>query len=886
MIDSVRIIAYPADLPIVVHRQQIIAAIREHPVVVIAGETGSGKTTQIPKMCLEAGRGLRRLIGCTQPRRIAAITIAARVSEELGDLGPAMVGYKIRFQDHTRRTNRVRFMTDGVLLAEAERDRQLKTYDTIIIDEAHERSLNIDFLLGMLKKILCRRPDLKVIITSATIDTEKFAKHFGGAPIINIAGRTYPVEVRYRPLPENPEEQDAGYLDQAVLAVLELRRFDKPGDILVFMPTERDVRDVVDSLTTAIKDEDQRLSHHPWPTRTEVLPLFGRLAGADQGRIFQPVTGTKIVVSTNVAETSVTVPGIRYVVDPGLARIPFYNVRARTTRMPVAPVSRASADQRLGRCGRVGPGVCVRLYSEEDYLNRPEYTLPEIQRSNLAEVILRMISLALGNPASFPFVDPPAVRAIRDGYSLLAELGAIDEQRRLTDKGRLMARLPLDPRMARMIIAAREENALKEVLVIVAALSIQDPLVRPADHEAEADAAHAPFESPTSDFLTLLAIWTAFQNVLGKTGSWGKVRKFCKTNFLSYQRLREWYEVHEQLSDIIKEEKGFGQNVLPADADAIHRAILSGNLRNIALKKEKNIYQGAQGREIMIFPGSSLFNRGKQWLMAADLVETTRLYARTVAVIEQEWLEPIAGNLCRSSFSSPHWEKKQGQVTALEKVTLFGLIIVAGRKVNYGRINPVEARQIFIADALVHAELDGHFSFLGRNKALISKLEGMEDRLRQRDIVVDEQAIFLFYDQRLPADVWDRAGLVRLIAAKATDNFLIMTEADLLNREPARDLLAASPETMSAGETLLALSYRFEPGTEDDGVSVTIPFALAAHLDPGRFEWLVPGLLLDKIVLLLKGLPKALRKQLIPIQETAQQLFKELPFVVHSGHHI
>ncbi|MBU0729923.1 MAG: ATP-dependent RNA helicase HrpA [Proteobacteria bacterium] len=872
--DSLEKIKYPPELPITGHRQEIVDAIRAHQVLIIAGDTGSGKTTQLPKMCLEAGRGIKGMIGCTQPRRIAAVTIAARVSEELGPQGPQLVGYKIRFQDKTRKYHKIKFMTDGILLAEAQQDRYMQAYDTIIVDEAHERSLNIDFLLGMLKRLLARRKNLKVIITSATIDTEKFSKNFNNAPVIQVSGRTYPVEVRYQ---ENGDDQDdAAYVELAVKAVGEIRRKEAPGDILVFMPTERDIRETVEALEGDLQAREPGSARQNWPKNMLIMPLFGRLSPKDQRRIFQPVTGAKIVVATNVAETSVTVPGIRYVIDTGLARISGYNPRARTTKLPISPISRASADQRKGRCGRISPGICYRLYSEESYNNRQEFTVPEILRSNLSEVILRMIYLQLGDPVSFPFVDPPSSRALKDGYNLLKELGAIDSHRRLTEHGKLMAILPLDPRISRMILEARDLNALAEVTIIAAALSIQDPRIRPVESEKEADQVHAAFADPGSDFLTLLNIWKRYMNMVDKDYTRTQRRKFCKQNFLSFQRMRELRDVHDQIVSILDDEGGFIRNTRPADPEAVHRALLSGNLRNIALKKEKNIYQGAQGKEVMIFPGSGQFGKAGQWIMAAEFVETSRLFARTVAAIKPEWIEPLAQGLTRSSYSSPHWEKKRGQVVAFEKVTLFGLVIIAKRTINYGKIRPDEARDIFIWTALIEGELAGDFSFHRQNISLIARVQGMEDRVRQRDILVDDQALYAFYDQRLPQDVWDRAGLQRFLNNKGADDFLVMKEEEIVNREPSRQLIEQFPKTLKTGEFEFTLSYRFAPGSEEDGVSVEIPLSLVPYVDPEFFEWLVPGMLLEKNIALLKGLPKNLRRQLVPIPQTAEQLVGNL----------
>ena len=863
-------IKYPDNLPIVEARAAIVDAIQAHQVVIVAGDTGSGKTTQLPKICLEAGRGRRGMIGCTQPRRIAATSIAARVSEELGSAG-AMVGYKIRFSNHTNDATRIKFMTDGILLAEAQGDRRLAAYDTIIIDEAHERSLNIDFLLGIMQRILKRRPDLKLIITSATIDTAKFARAFGNAPVVEVSGRTFPVEIKY---PEQLADEDEGdYVEQAVQAALDLLRRQGPGDMLIFMPTERDIREAVSLL-------ESRLKSHKGRQVPLVLPLYGRLTGRDQNRVFQSHKQGKIVVATNVAETSLTVPAIRYVVDTGLARILSYNVRARTSKLPVARISRASCDQRAGRCGRVGPGICLRLFSEDDYLNRPQFTRPEILRSNLAEVILRMISLRLGEPATFPFVDPPSERAINDGYKLLTELGALDNKRALTRAGRLMARLPLDPRLSRMIIAARQENCVRELIIIAAALSIQDPRIRPTDKEAAADEAHARFQATGSDFESFLHLWDLYQRTGRAAGSQAKLRTFCQQNFLSYQRMREWQDIHVQIRSILAEEgrdkrRGalrFVENSAPADYSAIHRAILSGNLRNIGLKKAKNIYQGCQGKELMVFPGSGQFGKNNGWIMAAELVETSRLFARIVAGIKPEWIEPLAGDLCKRTYLEPHWAKKQGMVVAREQVSLFGLIIVAGRRLNYGRIEPEEARQIFIQQALVAGELGGNFPFLVANRTLIKEVEELEHRTRRRGVLVDDPEFFDFYDKRLPPDLFDRRGLAAFVKKSGGDDCLRMTEADIVKGEPEEDRLADFPEAINCGELTFTLRYCFEPGAKEDGIAVVIPKNLAGHSRQDYFEWLVPGLLPEKVTCLLKGLPKNIRRNLVPIPRAAEQL--------------
>lgn len=873
---------YPPELPISGERERIVQAIREHQALVIAGDTGSGKTTQLPKMCLEAGLGTRGIIGCTQPRRIAAVAVAERVNEELGEAGIA--GYKIRFQDHTSPATRIKFMTDGVLLAESRGDRLLSAYDVLIIDEAHERSLNIDFLLGYLKQLLSRRPELKLIISSATIDTDKFSDHFQ-APVIHVSGRNHPVTIEY--VEEVLDETAQTYVDLAVRETIRLARRPEPGDILVFMPTERDIHDTMDGLR-------HELDNH------EILPLFGRLQGRDQRKIFKPSPRRKIIVATNVAETSITVPGIRYVVDTGLARLARYNVRARTTSLQVTRISRASCDQRAGRCGRTGPGVCVRLYSEEDYLSRNDYTLPEIQRSNLAEVILQMISIRLGDPRDFPFIDPPSPRSISEGYTILRELGALDGENRLTSRGKLMARLPLDPCISRIIIEGDALGALREIQVIAAALSIMDPRIRPADQLDKAKAAHLQFLHPKSDFLTLLNIWDRFHHTGEKTGSMSRLRKFCKANFLSWQRMREWMDVHTQIRRILKEQQGFRENREKASYEAIHQALVAGFLRNIARKKHdgegrpggerteagrriktktipKNIYLAAGGREVMLFPGSTLYNRGGEWIVAADFVATSRLFARTAANIDVDWLERLGGELCRRSWSDPHWEKKPGQVIAFEKVTLFGLVLTAGRKVAYGRISKEtrqEAREIFIREALVGGRLGGNYPFLKHNLSLCLRVSAVEERIRRRGIMVDEQVLYDFYDQRLPAGVHDRFTLNRFLKKRRNgdDRFLRMREEDICQGLPEEHELYLFPETMEARPGPLRLHYRFEPGHEADGVTVDIPLQYVAQLQPELFEWLVPGLLPDKILHLLKGLPKRLRRLLVPLPHTVDRI--------------
>jgi ATP-dependent helicase HrpA len=900
--------SFPAELPISAKSDEITAAIRRHAVVVVSGETGSGKSTQIPKCCLAAGRGVDGLIGHTQPRRIAAQAVARRIAEELGQGIGQAVGYKIRFQDATSPDGYIKVMTDGILLAETAGDRLLSAYDTLIVDEAHERSLNIDFILGYLRTLIRRRRDLRVIITSATIDTAKFSRAFGEAPVIEVSGRSYPVEVRYEPPEAMSGEGDLTPVEQAAGSVRRILQERRPGDILVFMPTEQDIREVCESIAGA------------GPPGLRVLPLFARLTAAEQGRVFHPAPGRKVIVATNVAETSLTIPGITFVVDTGLARIPRYSPRTRTTAMPVVPVSRSSADQRKGRCGRVAQGVCIRLYSEEDYLDRPLYTPPEILRANLAEVILRMLALNLGAAAEFPFIDAPDARSIADGYRLLFELGAIEERSpdraeggaqgagaargsgstRLTETGRVMAGLPLDPRLSRMLIAARVEGCVEEMAVLAAALSIQDPRERPADKTAEADRAHAAFHRPHSDFLTLLEIWARFRQARQELKSAGQMRRFCRRHFLSFRRLREWEDVFRQIMEVahefgmlkkdrsgrapdapkIRRPVGAGSDgpVPPSDPayGKIHRCILTGFLANIAFKKDKNLYRAAKEREAMIFPGSALFNTAGSWIVAAEMVETSRLFARTVATIDPGWLEAIGGGLCRPTYRDPRWDSRRGEVVATEQLTLFGLVIVPGRSVSYGRVRPDEATEIFIRQALAGDQIGKPYAFLRHNQALREHVAGLEDRLRRRDLLVGEDALAVFYRKRL-GRVCDLRGLDRLIEAAGSDGFLRMSEEDLMLYRPDAGELALFPERHEAAGQALELGYRFEPGSETDGVTLHVPAALAPAVAPEAVEWLVPGLLREKVEVLVRGLPKAVRKRLAPLNATVDLIAREMP---------
>ncbi len=875
-------------LPITACREAIVTAIADHPVVIVAGETGSGKTTQLPKFCLEAGRGLGGLIGCTQPRRIAATTVAQRIADELGDPLGTSVGYKIRFQDRTNRDGYIKVMTDGILLAEAQGDPALTAYDTLIVDEAHERSLNIDFILGILKKLLQRRKDLKLVITSATIDTEKFARAFDAAPIIEVSGRLYPVELRYRPVQEGEgDEGEETYVEAAVSAVNDLVRESPRGDMLVFMPTEQDIRDTCELL------EGRGYA------KTDIMPLYARLSAADQRRVFTGSGARKIVVATNVAETSITIPGIGYVVDTGLARIPRYSPRTRTTALPIAPIARSSADQRMGRCGRVANGICVRLYGEEDYQGRPRFTPPEILRANLAEVILRMISLKLGDISTFPFIDPPDPRSVRDGLQLLLELEAIEKDDgpsrrkglagyRLTAQGRIMAHMPIDPRLSRMLIEAQRHGCLTQLMVIAAALSIQDPRERPVGKEQAADQAHGRFRDPASDFVTLLNIWELSQEHMGS----GPLKRFCRAHFLSFRRMREWRDIHRQLTAIAEEAALGGRGDAPAKtplaaADnrtetfgalytAIHMAVLSGFLTNIAHKKEKNIFRAARGRECMLFPGSGLFNRAGDWIVAAEMVHTSRLFARMAANIDSAWLEPLAGRQCRYTYLEPHWSRKRGQVVADEQVSLFGLTIVEHRPVSYGKIDPEGAAEIFVRSALIAGDVRQPLAFMDHNRTLIETVADMENRLRRRDLLVDEETLYQFYRDRL-GTIGDIRSLARLVKTKGGDAFLRLRPEDLLRAAPDTAELALYPDEIELGEARVKADYRFDPGAEDDGITVAVPAASVHRVDPSEADWLVPGLLREKIVAMLKALPKTYRRQLVPVSDSAAIIAREMP---------
>lgn len=856
---------YDESLPVAGKRDEIIAAIQANQVVIVCGETGSGKTTQLPKLCLQAGRGTTGYIGHTQPRRIAARSVSARIAEELETQLGDTVGFKIRFQDQSSENSSIKVMTDGILLAETVNDHWLQQYDTLIIDEAHERSLNIDFLLGLLKHILPKRPDLKLIITSATIDPERFAKHFDDAPIIMVSGRTYPVEVRYNPLITHEDEEDLDLIDGVCHAVEELGH-DGTGDILVFLSGEREIREVA-----------KALEKRKYPS-TEVLPLYARLSQQEQQQIFSPHGKRRIVLATNVAETSLTVPGIRYVIDSGHARISRYSYRTKVQRLPIESISQASANQRKGRCGRVAPGICIRLYSEEDFEARPEFTEPEILRTNLASVILQMLNLRLGQLEHFPFIDAPDRRYVNDGYKLLQELGAVDEKRHLTPLGKQMATLPIEPRIARMILAGAENNSLNEVLIIAAALSVQDPRERPHDKQQAADGCHGAYRDKQSDFIAYINLWnTFFEKKKALTNS--KLRAWCKDHFIAYLRMREWIDIHQQLRQMVQE-LALKTSNSHADYDAIHQALLTGLLGQLALKGEGYEYQGARNTKLWIFPGSGVSKSAPKWIMAAQWLETSKMYAHTIAKIEPEWVERLAGHLVKRSYSEPHWQQKPAKVGAFERVTLYGLPIVAKRRVNYGPVDAKISREIFIRHALVYGEWDSRERFFKQNLATIHQLESLEAKARRRDLLVDEQAIYDFFDQRVPETVFDGVSFQKWWKQVKGENadLLTLTEADLTAQSTDVVSEFAYPDQIEANGVRFGLEYAFEPGKQQDGISVQVPLAALNLLDADRFDWLVPGLIEEKIIALIKTLPKGLRKHLVPAPDYAKQAVEKLPY--------
>ena len=876
-------VQFPQNLPIIAKKREIIESIQKHQVTIITGETGSGKTTQIPKMCLAADLGLRGMIGLTQPRRIAAISIAQRIASELNEECGQSVAYKIRFEEKSSAEPLIKVMTDGILLTETVRDRDLLAYDTLIVDEAHERSLNIDFILGYLRTLLSRRKDLKVIITSATIDTEKFSEAFNHAPVIKVSGRMYPVEVRYRPVdPDKEEKGETTYIDEAVACVEQLQRERRYEDILIFMPTEQDIRETCGLLAKKCS--------------SLVLPLYARLSGSQQRLIFAAAEEQKIIVATNIAETSLTIPGIKYVIDTGLARILEYNPRSQTTGLPIKPISASSAEQRKGRCGRVQNGICIRLYSQEEFSQKPVYTPPEIMRSNLAGVILRMLELNLGAVTSFPFIDKPQPKSIRDGLDILRDLGALTRDDsaeetnlyKLTDTGRRMAEFPLDPRASRMLIEARKENCVNEIAVIAAALSIQDPRERPYEKADEASKAHAQFAHPESDFLTYLNIWNRYHGSLEHLSSQSKQRKFCRDHFLSYRRMIEWYDIHHQIMDIIDGKNKTANNrkhhkieINQDISDRIHRCILSGYLSNIARKKEKNFYNAAKSREVMIFPGSGLFNRAGQWIVAAEISLTSRVFARNVANINSEWLEKLGGDNCRYTYAAAHWEKSRGQVVALEKVTLFGLTIVESRSVAYEKINPEEAKSIFIREAFVTGEVPRRIPFLEHNLSLHERVKTMEEKLRRRGIVADEETIANLYEQRLPV-LSDIRSLLNLIREKGSDEFLRFREEELIAHEPDAEEISQYPDRIKIGDAAFNCRYNFEPGKDDDGVTVKVPLGFLSKAATENIDRHLPSLQKEKAIHLLKALPKSLRQRIPSPVQAAQLLMEEESYLNKS----
>ncbi|WP_068825738.1 ATP-dependent RNA helicase HrpA [Pseudomonas sp. BMS12] len=924
---SIPSIRFDDALPIAAKRDEIKKALQEHQVLVIAGETGSGKTTQLPKICLDIGRGVHGLIGHTQPRRLAARSVATRVAEEISTPLGELVGYQVRFEDQSKDSTLIKLMTDGILLAETQHDRFLEKYDTIIVDEAHERSLNIDFLLGYLKTLLPRRPDLKLIITSATIDLERFSKHFNNAPIIEVSGRTYPVETWYRPLAAEVDEEGESLLDdltvdQGILAALdeiavhERAEGKRPGDVLVFLPGEREIREAAEVLRKA----NLRF--------TEVLPLYARLTPAEQQKIFAPMAGRKIVLATNVAETSLTVPGIRYVIDSGTARISRYSYRAKVQRLPIEAVSQASANQRKGRCGRVEPGICIRLYSEEDFLGRPEFTDPEILRTNLAAVILQMLHLRLGSIEDFPFIEPPDGKAISDGFNLLQELSAVNRESQLTPIGRQLARLPIDPRLGRMVLEAAKLGSLDEILIVASALSVQDPRERPMDRQQAADQAHAQWKDVDSDFAALINLWRGFEEKRQELGS-NPLRNWCKKNFLNYMRLREWRDAHRQLVLIARELQlgnargsdfsrdasaqgsGRGQgsshksdarpqptkdtkvNVIAreqAEASeaaqraksyaAVHKAILSGLLSQIGQKSEDGDYLGARQRRFWIHPSSVIGRKKPTWVMAAELVETTKLFARMVAKIEPDWIEPLAGHLIKKNHFEPHWEKRRGQVVAFEQVTLYGLIVVGRRPVHFGPVDPAVSRELFIREGLVRGEINSRAKCLAANRELLERLDELEAKARRRDILADEETLFAFYEARIPQEIHQAATFESWYKAESAKNpqLLIMREEDVLARDAKEVTAAQYPDILQLGELQLPLSYHFEPNHPRDGVTLRVPAPLLPQLPPERLEWLVPGLIEAKAIALVRNLPKALRKNFVPVPDFVGAALAKIAF--------
>ncbi len=881
-------IAFPPELPVSGQREVIARAIEAHPVLIVCGETGSGKTTQLPKICLALGRGHDKLIGHTQPRRVAASSIAHRIAQELNTPPGEVVGYKVRFSDQTRRGASIKLMTDGILLAETQSDPLLFAYDTIIIDEAHERSLNIDFLLGYLKQLLPRRPDLKLIVTSATIDAERFARHFGSdaqpAPVINVSGRLYPVEIRYRPFDDAdsdargaaraapaggspvPRALERKSLADAVIDAVDELAAGERGDVLVFLPGEREIRETAEALR----------KHHP--PATEILPLYARLSASEQERVFKPGGGRRIVLATNIAETSLTVPGVRFVVDTGLARVKRYSYRNKVEQLRIEPVSQAAANQRAGRCGRVAAGVCVRLFDEADFERRPPFTDPEILRSSLAAVILRMKSLSLGDPAEFPFLEAPPARAIADGYQLLAELNAVDDRNELTAIGRELAALPVDPRVGRMLLAAREHQCLREMQVLAAALSVQDPRERPLAAQDGADRAHRRFADEKSDFVGYLRLWRALQERIEHKKSNRRLADELKAEYISPRRVREWIDVHSQLHQIVAEH-GWRVNAAEATYEQLHLALLTGLLGNIGCKsgeadpadRREPPFLGARGIKFHVWPGSPLARKAGRWIVAAELVETSRLFARTVASVEPACVERVAGHLLKKSHGDPHWEKRPAQVVAFERATLYGLPVYQQRRVHFGPLDPARAREIFLREALVGGEYDTRAPFFQHNQRLVREIRELEHKTRRPDVLVDDELIFAFYDRLVPADVCNGAGFERWRgeAERERAKLLFLSRDELMRHEAAGATSEQFPKQLAMRGVTMALSYHFEPGAARDGVTLTVPLYALNQVDAQRCEWLVAGMLKEKVHLLLKSLPQKLRRACVPLPEYA-----------------
>lgn len=862
-------IAYPPELPLSQKVSEIKQAIEQNQVVIIGGETGSGKTTQLPKICLDLGRGQEGMIAHTQPRRLAARSVSQRIADELNVKLGEEVGYQVRFNNLSCQSTQVKLMTDGILLAEIQHDPLLRMYDTIIIDEAHERSLNIDFLLGYLKNLLPQRPELKLIITSATIDLDKFSAHFNKAPVLEVSGRTYPVDIVYRPIAEAEDKELTDTIIVAIreLFVLERELGNKRGDILIFLSGEREIRD----LAQALRKENFR--------NTEILPLYARLSNKEQNRVFQSHVGRRIVLATNVAETSITVPGITSVIDPGMARISRYSVRSKVQRLPIEAISQASANQRAGRCGRIAPGICVRLYSEDDFLTRPAFTDTEITRTNLASVILQMHALGLGDIEEFPFLDKPESKAVSDGVKLLQELGAINDKQELTKAGRLMSRMPVDPRLGRMLLEASTLSCLSEVLVIVSAMSIQDPRERPMDHQQAADEKHRLFKHPQSDFLGFIKLWQSFDEVRQQMTQ-NQLRKYCQQHFLSYLHMREWREIHRQLH-LQCRELGLKANTLPAVEDDIHRALLSGLISQVARYHEELMYLGTRNRKFQIFPGSSLFKKKTKWILAAELVETNKLYARLTAQIKPEWIESVAGNLLNREHFEPHWEKRRGEVMAFEKISLYGLTLVEKRKVSFSRIDTVLCREIFIREALVVMQMNSKAGFYLKNCELIEKVIQLEEKTRRRDILIDEESLFDFYNKHLPEHIHNTRSLENWYRklSKQESESLLLSEQDLIRNDSTLNNIDEYPDQLKTSFMALDLAYEFAPGKAADGISVDVPVSALKQLKDEDLDWLVPGMLREKCIALIKALPKQERKLFVPVPDVVDQILPSLKTV-------